>query len=357
MRKITVLYPTGRIGYPTTGGQIYDFRLFEIISDQNVQIDYITNETLNRKQNESALFLPFRMFSKLKSLGKNKILIFNTTLFPYYIIPFFILRLVYPHVKLFGIHHHFRFQEQKGLKRRIYKFLEFVNLKQCEQVINPCPYTGDILLKSWKKGRVLNLENSFEITSKPFSNHKPYKLLYVGSVYERKGIIYLLQALSTIPANKLDLITLDIVGNMDESSEYVKSLRNFVKNHKLEKQVIFHGRQSEEKLREFYSNAYAFILPSLLEGYGLVIIEAMAYGLPVVAFDNSAMPYTIKNEYNGLLAKNKDIESLRDNILRIIDDRQLHAILSSNAKITSENVHTIEDLNEEVINWVNTWNL
>lgn len=354
MKKITVLYLGGDIGHPTTGGQVYDYRFFNIIAKQNITIDFINDKTLGRCKNESVLKLPFRLISKLKLLAKNKILIFNTALFPYYIIPFYLLKIFYPHLIILGIHHHFRFQEQKGIKRKIYKFLEFINLKECTWVINPCPYTRDILLKYWKNGRVVTLENSFDIIQKPTSIYEPYRLLYVGSVYERKGLIYLLEALSLIPEGKRHLVVVDIVGGIDESSEYVKSLRRFVKDHKLENNVIFHGRVSDEELKEYYTKAYAFVLPSLLEGYGLVIIEAMSYGLPVIAFNNSAMPYTIQHEYNGLLAKDKDVVSLSQSILRLLDQPDLHMELATNAKEYSKKAYSVKQFRDDCMRFIDS---
>lgn len=64
----------------------------------------------------------------------------------------------------------------------------------------------------------------------------------------------------------------------------------------LEDVVSFSGRVSDEELRNYYSKAYCFVLPSLLEGYGMVLIEAMSYGLPVIAFNNSAIPFTLRME-------------------------------------------------------------
>lgn len=73
----------------------------------------------------------------------------------------------------------------------------------------------------------------------------------------------------------------------------------------LEDVVTFVGRISDEELKSYYSRAYCFVFPSLLEGYGMVLIEAMSYGLPVIAFDNSAIPFTVKNDRNGILVRIK----------------------------------------------------
>lgn len=342
MKPVAIFYPGGVRNHPTTGGQVYDYRLFNILAKNDVPIQYFDDKKINRKDGESILKLPLRIISKLRSLGKHKVILFNTALFPYYLFPFAILKLFYPYIQLVGIHHHFRFQEQKGLRRKIYKFLEFLHLKQCSYVINPCPYTRDVLLKFWPKGRIINLENAFVVKQNDISKYKRYNLLYVGSVYERKGIIYLLEALSLIPDQARSKISLDIVGNIDENSEYSRLLFKFVEDKNLNHTIKFRGRVSEQELEEYYKNAYAFVLPSLLEGYGLVIIEAMSYGLPVIAFNNSAMPYTIKHGENGLIAENMNPESLCNNILLLINDSKLHEKLANNAMKTSATAYSVE---------------
>lgn len=89
-------------------------------------------------------------------------------------------------------------------------------------------------------------------------------------------------------------IHLDVVGNIS-SKNYYNKLRILVSENGLEDVVSFSGRVSDEELRNYYSKAYCFVLPSLLEGYGMVLIEAMSYGLPVIAFNNSAIPFTLKD--------------------------------------------------------------
>lgn len=357
MKSITVLCPKVVLGKPLTGGHVYDFRFFNSLKENGVEIDFFDDAALGRPQKETLIKLPIRILRNFRKLSRNKMLVYNSSLFPYYLVPFILFRIFYPNLKLVGIHHHFRFQEHRGWKRKLYKFLELTVLKQSYTVINPCPYTRDVLLKNWKKGRVVTLENSFDTTPKPLSSYTKYKFLYVGTVYQRKGIMYLLEAINALPEDKKKEITVDIVGNLDETSQYVKDLRTYITEHHLENSVYLRGRVSDEELQKYYSEAYAFILPSLLEGYGLVIVEAMAYGLPVIAFNNSAMPYTIKHEYNGLLADDRNSSSLRDQILRLMNDGTLHRRLATNARDFSKAVYSREDFERDATKLINSWDL
>lgn len=348
--KISFLYPLANILQPETGGQVYDNRLLTFIQNQNVATDVIDNEELGLSSN-SRIKLVFKLIINLKKLSANKYLIFNTALFPYYILPFFLLRLLHPGIKIFGIHHHFRFQEQTGWRKWIYKNLEFLNLKQCTSVICPCPYTKDVMNINDKKIPAVSIINSFDAEIKAKSSFKYKHLLYVGSIYERKGLHLLIEAIGLLPKEDKEGLQLTLVGKV-QSQKYYEYLESIIESRNLRGIIIFRGRLDDEELNKCYSESFAFVLPSLLEGFGLVIIEAMKYGLPVVAFDNSAMPYTIKDRYNGLLAENKSSESLSEKIHELINDEILHSQLSEGAYNTAMNCRTFHDMEQEVSQFI-----
>ena len=93
--------------------------------------------------------------------------------------------------------------------------------------------------------------------------------------------------------------------------------------------MIFVGAQNHEELRTAYASADIFAMPSVTardgdtEGFGLVLLEAMASELPVVAFRTGGIVQIIRNEENGLLAEPENIEELTDCIQRLIDSPQL----------------------------------
>jgi glycosyltransferase involved in cell wall biosynthesis len=89
---------------------------------------------------------------------------------------------------------------------------------------------------------------------------------------------------------------------------YYDNLKHQISTAGLTDNVNFRGRVSDEILAECYQKAEIFTFPSLLEGYGIVLIEAFNNGLPIICFDNTAMPYTVKDGVNGFVAKNKEID-------------------------------------------------
>lgn len=153
-------------------------------------------------------------------------------------------------------------------------------------------------------------------------------VLFVGRLAEKKGVTYLIDAMKDIDA------LLVIVGD--------GPLRN-----KLEEQAVmikekikFLGAKTHEELKYIYASADVFVAPSVTakdgdqEGFGLVILEAMASGLPVIASDSGGIPQIIKNEYNGLLVPEKDVTNLKKAICRLIQNTELYNNIQSNCSST-----------------------
>ena len=82
----------------------------------------------------------------------------------------------------------------------------------------------------------------------------------------------------------------------------------------------------------------------------MVICESMVNGLPVVCFDNSAMPYTVKDGVNGLLVPDGDDAAMADAIGRVVADRDLRRRLSEGALATVETFMTRERFRQAAIN-------
>jgi len=80
----------------------------------------------------------------------------------------------------------------------------------------------------------------------------------------------------------------------------------------------------------------------------MVLVEAMSYGLPVIAFDNSAVPYTVKDGLNGLLVKNNSVEDLKHAMKRLLVDEGLRNRLSIGALEYYKTTRIYEDWNRDI---------
>ena len=153
-------------------------------------------------------------------------------------------------------------------------------------------------------------------------------VLYVGRLAEKKGVSYLLEAMKQVNA------MLVIVGD-GPMRKKLKKQASEIKNS-----VRFLGTKTHRELKTIYASADLLVCPSVTakdgdqEGLPLVLMEAMASGLPVVASDSGGIAQMIKHEVNGLLCQEKDVIQLADNMNRILEDIKFSEQLRENAKKT-----------------------
>lgn len=138
-------------------------------------------------------------------------------------------------------------------------------------------------------------EKFFKIKKEEVTN----RLLFVGGIEERKGLDTLIRALAQIKKSLPD-IELHIVGGI-RKIVYYHTLINLVRALNLEKNVVFSGRLKDKDLQKEYAEAALFVLPSLEESQGIVILEAMATGTPLVATRAGGIPDMIQDNVNGCL--------------------------------------------------------
>jgi glycosyltransferase involved in cell wall biosynthesis len=154
-------------------------------------------------------------------------------------------------------------------------------------------------------------------------NAEPVHLLFVGDVIERKGVAELIAAmqivLDTVPSAKLTLC----------GGGRIAFYRKLCSDLKISDSVEFAGFVSGEAKLSAFSNASLFVLPSYVEGMPMVIIEAMAAGLPVVATAVGGVPEIIEEGVNGFLVAPRDPAALADRILRIVSDPARYDAMSA----------------------------
>lgn len=144
-------------------------------------------------------------------------------------------------------------------------------------------------------------------------------ILFVGRIEERKGLIYLLRAYQIL-TQKFQNLRLIIVGE----GELKKECQDFVKDNNL-KEVYFEGEKSGRELVSYYNTADIFCAPSIYgESFGIVLLEAMACGLPVVAFDNEGYKSTLEEKKEQkFLVKSKDFVGLAQKLEILIKNENL----------------------------------
>jgi len=149
-----------------------------------------------------------------------------------------------------------------------------------------------------------------KLTTKKQTKNKPNRILFVGNLDKAnsfKGFEYLLFAFKEIHSEHEGL-TLHVVGGGDNLNYY----KELSKKLDIIKKINFYGQVDHKQISEYYSNADILVLPTIsnAESLGLVILEAMSFGLPIVATLVGGIPYVVKNNINGILVRPGDSHEL-----------------------------------------------
>lgn len=178
------------------------------------------------------------------------------------------------------------------------------------------------------------------------------RLLFVGRLEARKGIDLLLAALPRVLA-KYPNARIDIVGNDNitdfNGSTYRAAFESKEIGSDVRRRIVFHGEVSEEALRGFYQTCDIFVAPSRFESFGLIFVEAMTYGKPVIGCRAGGMPEIIVDEETGLLAEPGDAVSLQVCLERLIGDRAFRVRLGAAGRQRYESYFTAEQMAEQVL--------
>jgi glycosyltransferase involved in cell wall biosynthesis len=143
-------------------------------------------------------------------------------------------------------------------------------------------------------------------------------VLFVGRLIPRKGVGYLIEAAKQVIKERKDTMFV-LVGNGPMRLQLVSN----IEAAGLKRNFVFLGDVSEEDLPQIYRCADVFVLPSIQEGQGIVLLEAQASGKPVVAFNVSGIAEAVKNKETGLLFKPGSSDELAQGILKILSDNSL----------------------------------
>lgn len=167
------------------------------------------------------------------------------------------------------------------------------------------------------------------------------KILYTGRLEYRKGTDVLLAAIPLV-LQKAPNVVFQLIGS-DTGNDYQNRFKNDNPEAVLQK-VVFSGKVDHDTLSQAYQSCDIFVAPSRYESFGLIFIEAMSYGKPVIGCNVGGVPEIITDNYNGLFAEADDAQSLADKIITLVDDAALRKQLGLNARQTVEDKFTGDKL-------------
>jgi len=213
------------------------------------------------------------------------------------------------------------------------KFISKIVLKNADAVI---ALTEDMKnqLKNIYNREILILPNGIDLSKfeylpkdnfySKFGFEKDTKIiLYVGTFRPIKGLKYLIEAMKILGDKQKRLV---IIGHGKEKDD----LESLVKNLGLENCVTFIGKTPNQEVFRYMASSDVFVLPSLSEGFPIVILEAMASGLPIIATKVRGLPEILKDGQNGFLVEPRNPEQIAEKALLLLNDEELRKRISNN---------------------------
>ncbi|MCI0521806.1 MAG: glycosyltransferase [Chloroflexi bacterium] len=149
-------------------------------------------------------------------------------------------------------------------------------------------------------------------------------LLFVGRIEPLKGIAVLLEALAILRRQEVKVCLAIIGGDPDQNQEgEMARLQALCKQYGLEDMVAFLGKRSQDTLPYYYSAALAVVMPSQYESFGMVALEAMACGTPVVASQVGGLAYLVQDGVTGYTIPVDEPDLLAERLAALVRDPDL----------------------------------
>ena len=165
--------------------------------------------------------------------------------------------------------------------------------------------------KGYKKSKLVVIHPSINTKKfkKTIKRDDKFRVLFCGSVEPRKGFHYLLEAFDSL---KLDNAELWVIGSLN----YLKKDKKFKRfiNKYQKRNIIFFDTIGSNKLADYFSQCSILVLPSISDGFGLVVMQAMACNLPVIASENTGASDLITNGKDGFVVQTRNVNAIAERI-------------------------------------------
>lgn len=200
---------------------------------------------------------------------------------------------------------------------------ETAALRRARRIVTVSPAMARLLVAEFEvlEARIAVAVPGTEPATRSRGSGDPVRLLAVGAITPRKGYDVLIEALAVL--GRADW-RLTIAGALDRDRDAVEALMEQIAAADLNARVNLAGNKTSEDLDALYACADILVMPSLFEGYGMVLAEAMARGLPIVCTTGGAAAETVPDDA-ALKAPPGDPAALAAALARIIDDPGLRA--------------------------------
>jgi len=237
------------------------------------------------------------------------------------------------------------YPDAKTLRGKLRRVLAWVDEKWFRLIRkSSCVYmlcSGGVLYKKYESRRS-TLTVSSTISESEFyyrddtCQNETVRILFVGFVRPGKGLKYLVEALSKLKTRRK--VHLAIVGDSEGYAKEKRRIEKQIERLGLQEKVSWEGyAKFGPTLFQQLSQSDLLVLPTLSEGAPHVLVEARAFGLPVVSTTVGGIPSSVRSGIDGILVPPKDSHALAEAIDTIIDDAEFRRNLISNGYVAAKN--------------------
>jgi glycosyltransferase involved in cell wall biosynthesis len=190
-----------------------------------------------------------------------------------------------------------------------------------------------------------------QIIDKQKTTHTEVQLLFLSNMMKSKGVFDLLEACSVLNNRSLSF-KCHFVGKWTDITE--DNFKKTVKEKKLENIVFAHGAKYGQEKESFFDKADIFIFPTYYETFGIVNIEAMQHGLPVISTDEGGIPDIVDNDLTGFIVEKQNPLTLADKIEELILNPELRIKMGKAGQRKFREQYTLEHFEKRICEIINT---
>ena len=312
-----------------SGGYLYDRKLVEYLRLQGDTVEIISlpwrSYAAHLMDNFSFRLPDSRRFDVLiqDELNHPSLILANRGEHPYPII---------------SLVHHLRCSELRpDWQNAFYRVVEQKYLKSVDGFIFNSKTTQRVVISLLEKPKPSMIafpptdrfgEPVSEETIRSRAHTEPFRILFLGNVIYRKGLHTLLESVKHLHIPVL----VDVVGGLNAETAYAHQVKKRIEQDRLSSLIFLHGLRDQEYLIETLERAHVLVVPSSYEGFGIVYLEGMCFGLPAIGTTAGAASEIIEHGQTGYLIAPNDVESLAAYLKSLAEDRELLIRLSLNAR-------------------------
>lgn len=336
------------------GGGVVDYQILNALSDFGVEIEIplMLGMDCEKAKNWRVYEIPLKRMYKLGPLLTNTVFLV-WTLFIWFRRRFDILRISYPEyagymsiiigrllrVRTVAVYHHL--ENENKFERSIHSLIA----NSFSHILTPSEHTKREIIARYNvvpqrisvvrygvERKLLQPRQRSKSLVKKYQLQDKKILLFVGSLIPRKNLFFLIDTFEKVALRYPDTVLI-ICGKGYPKQEYGERLEEYVEKKGINEKVIFTGEVFGEQKAELYYLCDIFVFPSLLEGFGIAVAEAMVCGRPVVALRCSSLPEVVQDGATGFLACPKDKEDFLNKILSILENPNLGQRIGKAARL------------------------